>query len=231
MTLHHFTPTQQARHKFLCVVLHFFSCSNIFHWFSAFFLVSQVQKLNGSNIVNTDIGLDERSTEEIPLLVIGTKALNRNQMSVCSLFQMSIPPGWSGCLNLYFTEHIIIWYFALPDQTKESLPPRCRWEDGQPVYFSLWFANLYFIFFPSLQSLKQNLQDEAMHNGVKWELFTSLTRRERLHTQTKDSFWTRKLGLSISGISRKTQCAEQSRWERGFKELLCRCLQVPHSWK
>lgn len=86
--------------------------------------------------------------------------------------------------------------------------------------FSLWFAHLFF--FPSLQSLKQNLQDEVMHNGVKWKLFTSLTRRERLRAQTTDGFWTIKLGLSIFGISRKTQCGAQSRRERDFKRLLCR---------
>lgn len=132
-----------------------------------------------------------------------------------------VEESWNARMNCFITEqnNIIICYFDLPDQTKKLLCPGSRWADGQPIFFL--FDSLTF-FFPSLQSLKQNLQDEVMHNGVKWELFTSLTRRERLRAQTTDSFWTIKLGLSIFGISRKTQCGAQSRRERDFKRLLCR---------
>lgn len=165
------------------------------------------------------------------MLVIGTKALNTHQMSDSLL---SFPDVNSPWLKWAFTflNHWAKLYnnllLCLPGPDKETLTPLCRWEDKQPVF--LFFDSPTF-FFPSLQSLKQNLRDETMHNGVKWELFTSLTHRERLHTQTKDGFWTIKLGLSIFGISRKTQCADQSRRERGFKRLLCRRLQVPQSWK
>lgn len=122
-----------------------------------------------------------------------------------------------GVWIFYITEqnYIIICYFALPDQTKKLLRLGAGGKTGSLYFFSLIREPF---FFPSLQSLKQNLQDEAMHNGVKWELFTSLTRRERLHAQTKDGSWTIKLGLSIFGISRKTQCAHQSRREQCFKK-------------
>lgn len=144
--------------------------------------------------------------------------------TVCSLFQMSVPLGWRvlKCayeLLYYWAKRYNNLLLCLARPDKETLLPRWRWADGQPIFF---LFDLLTFFFPSLQSLKQNLQDEVMHNGVKRELFTSLTRRERLRAQTKDGFWTIKLGLSIFGISRKTQCGAQSRRQRDFKRLLCR---------
>lgn len=129
---------------------------------------------------------------------------------------MSSPPSWRGCLNFYIAEQKLYNNLYLPCRTRQRNSLSSVQVGRQTAsIFPLWFANL---FFPSFQSLKQNLQDEAMYNGVKWELFTSLTRRERLHAQTKDGFWTIKLGLSIFGISRKTQCADRSRRERSFKK-------------
>lgn len=59
----------------------------------------------------------------------------------------------------------------------------CRWENQHSL-----FSSAHQPFYFSLQSPEHNLQDEVMHNGVKWKLFISLTHEVKLCSSTKLGF-------------------------------------------
>lgn len=149
--------------------------------------------------------------------------------TVCSLFQMSIPLGWRVLKCAY--ELLYYWAkqynnllrcLARPD--KETLIPQWRWADGQPIFFLFYSLTFFFCSASSHSSRTCRMKSCTMVLSGSSLLHWHVERG--LRAQTKDGFWTIKLGLSIFGISRKTQCRAQSRWERDFKRLLCRSPQA-----